>query len=80
MKDPDEGRRNGTGDGYSLLSVGITLALTVTGSLLGGVWLDRRWETTPLFLLLGLAFGFGVGGFWFYQKIRPRGGTGDPRG
>jgi hypothetical protein len=61
------------GEGYSLLSVGMTFAVTVTGSLLGGLWLDRRWGTTPLFTLVGVVFGVGVGGFWFYQKIKPRG-------
>lgn len=26
----------------------------------GGTWLDNRWETEPLFLLLGLLSGFGL--------------------
>lgn len=77
VKEPGKATTTGMGAGHSLLSVALTFAVTLAGSLVGGLWLDRRWGTTPLFLLLGLAFGLGIGGFWFWLKIRAQGGSGD---
>lgn len=37
------------------------LGFLVAAGLLGGLWLDKHWETTPLFGFLGLAAGFGSG-------------------
>ena len=57
------------GEGYALLSVGITFALTVAGFVLLGVWLDRRMHTTPLFIVAGALVGVTLGGFWLYQRV-----------
>lgn len=35
--------------------------LVVAGGLLGGLWLDKRTETTPLFGMIGLVAGFATG-------------------
>ena len=44
---------------------------TVFGSLLvflgGGIWLDRRLDTSPLFLLLGLLLAFIAIGYTLYE-------------
>lgn len=47
-----------------------------------GIWLDRRWGTTVLFTLLGLALGFTAGIFSIYAELfkrdgRPGGGDRD---
>jgi hypothetical protein len=57
------------GDGYALLSVGITFALTVAGFVLLGRWLDGRLGTTPLFIIVGALVGTALGGFWMYQRV-----------
>ena len=57
------------GEGYALLSVGITFALTVAGFVLLGVWLDRKLHTTPLFIVAGALVGVALGGFWLYQRV-----------
>jgi len=57
-------------EGYALLTVGITFALTVTGCLLLGVWADRRLATMPLFTVAGTLLGMALGGFWMYQRLR----------
>lgn len=65
------------GEGYSLVSVGITFALTLTGAALAGFWLDRRLGTVPLFTLVGTFAGMGLGGFWMYQRLRAEQGGDD---
>lgn len=39
---------------------------------LGGVWADRHFGTLPLFLLLGLALGFGGGLFHLMRTLGRR--------
>ena len=74
MPGAESGPNDGYGKGYALLTVSLTFALAVVLSLLGGMWLDRRFGTAPLFLLLGLAFGLGVGGTWVWQRIKVESG------
>ena len=69
MKRPEDDTTNGMGEGYALLTVGITFALTVTGLLLLGYWADRRLGTSPLLLIVGTLLGTGLGGFWAYQRV-----------
>ena len=45
----------------------ITVSLEMVLPGLGGEWLDRRWGTSPLLLLLGLAIGLSLG---VWQLIR----------
>lgn len=59
---------------------------TVVGALLvclgGGIWLDRRLGTSPLFLFVGLVLAFGAIGYSLYQiakvDTRPRQGARRP--
>lgn len=74
MKPREDGPRDGYGAGYALLTVAITFAVTVTLCLLGGLWLDRRLGVMPLFTLIGLVVGLGVGGAWAYQRIKQESG------
>jgi F0F1-type ATP synthase assembly protein I len=48
----------------------------------GGLWLDKRFGTAPLFILLGVLLGFAVTGIAFWRSIRKFTAreSGNPRG
>ncbi len=73
----DDQTARGMGQGYALLTIGITFALTLTGAVLAGLWADRRLGTSPLFLVLGTLLGMAMGGFWMAQKLRMKQGSRD---
>lgn len=53
----------------SYAHVGLTYAGAVALYGLGGLWLDKKMGTEPLFTLLGVALG-AVGGFlWVYREV-----------
>ena len=82
MNNPEESPNREIGEGYALVSVGITFALTLAGFTLGGFWLDKRMGTMPLFTLIGMVVGTGLGSFWLWQRMgrRPKdGGRGNVR-
>jgi F0F1-type ATP synthase assembly protein I len=66
-----------------LIAMGLQLGSTVVGSLviflLGGIWLDQRLGTKPIFLLVGVALAFVAIGYSLYELAtfgtRPRKGT-----
>jgi F0F1-type ATP synthase assembly protein I len=66
-----------------LIALGLQFGSTIVGSLvvflLGGIWLDRRLGTQPLFLLVGQLLAFVAVGYSLYELatygIRPRKGT-----
>jgi len=44
------------------LAIGASqLGFLVAGGLLGGLWLDRKWHTSPWLGLIGLILGFSAG-------------------
>lgn len=54
-----------------LLGLGWYVATSLVLGVVGGVWLDGKWGTEPLFTLLGLALGL-VASFWgFYKMVEP---------
>ncbi len=67
------------GEGYALLTIGITFALTLTACVLVGIWADRRWRTTPWLTVAGTLAGMTVGGFWMYQRLKRQEESDDPR-
>ena len=69
MKRPEDGTAKGMGEGYALLTIGITFALTLTVFLLLGFWADGRLGTSPLLTVVGTLLGTGLGGFWAYQRV-----------
>ncbi|MEP6591432.1 MAG: AtpZ/AtpI family protein [Gemmatimonadota bacterium] len=73
MKQPDRNPNRDIGEGYALVSVGITFALTLAGFTLGGLWLDRRLGSTPLLTLIGMVAGTALGGFWLWQRVKASG-------
>jgi ATP synthase protein I len=48
---------------------GLQFFAAVTLFTLAGHWLDRQLGTTPLFILLGLALGFGGGFYSLYREL-----------
>ena len=72
MNNPEESPNREIGEGYALVSVGITFALTLAGFTLGGFWLDKRMSTMPLFTLVGMVVGTALGGFWLWQRMGKR--------
>ncbi len=51
------------------LDLGMRLAVSLTIGVVGGIWLDRKIHTTPLFLLIGFFIG-AFSGFWsIYQAV-----------
>ncbi len=53
------------------LQVGISTALSAILFILGGLWLDRRFGTIPLFSLIGAALGLSVALYLVWQIVRP---------
>jgi F0F1-type ATP synthase assembly protein I len=58
---------------FRFLGLGWIVVLSILIGLLGGLWLDRRVDTTPLFMILGLALGIAAAAIrvWMIKGIRP---------
>ncbi len=72
-KKPESSKKPGASD-INLLQVGmqfgLILAIPLLVFILGGIWLDQRLGTTPLFILMGLGSGIFVSGIGLYVRIR----------
>jgi len=54
-----------------ILGVGFYIVACIIGGILGGLWLDRKFNTEPIFLLIGLVLGL-VTAFWgVYEMLIP---------
>jgi F0F1-type ATP synthase assembly protein I len=53
-----------------LLGVGFFVAACILGGVLAGLWLDNKFLTKPLFILLGLTLGLAVAFYGVYRMIR----------
>ena len=42
-------------------SLGMSIAISIFIGLFGGIWLDNKFETDPVFMFLGLAVGIAAG-------------------
>lgn len=51
------------------ISFGITMVAAVFLGLYGGQWLDRRLGTFPIFMLLGILLGVGVGFYSLWGEL-----------
>lgn len=49
------------------IDLGIRLAISIVIGVFGGLWLDKKIHTTPLFLLIGFMLGASAG-FWSIYK------------
>ncbi|GEM_PF-1072911 len=48
--------------------------------LIAGIWLDRKFGTSPLFLFIGLFLGFGTGLVSVYRQMMELSGSGESSG
>lgn len=69
MNAPD-GPNRGYGEGWRYVSYTISFAVAVALWALGGVWLDRRLGTLPLFTILGTFVGMGTAGYWLIARVK----------
>jgi ATP synthase protein I len=59
------------GTAARLIGVGFYISACIVGGVLGGLWLDRKLDSEPVFVLLGLVLGL-VAAFWgVYQMLIP---------
>ena len=56
-----------------LATVGITFVVASAGATIGGYYLDRWLGTSPVFTLIGLGVGIGVGFREFFRMIKEAG-------
>lgn len=70
MKFDSQDDRSAMAKGYAIASQVITFALQIALPVLAGAWLDRKWETHPLWLLVGLVVGFGFGMKSFIEFLK----------
>lgn len=49
--------------------IAIILLITTLLGVLGGYWLDQRLGTLPIFVVMGMLAGFGLGGVGVYRLI-----------
>lgn len=52
------------------VGVGATLASSVLGGVGGGYWLDRRFGTSPWFILIGASFGIFAAIYHLFKVVR----------
>ena len=53
-----------------LLNMGWVIAASMTAFLWGGLSLDKRYGTSPLFILLGVLLAFCASGLTIYQTLK----------
>lgn len=68
-----------TNQWLALLNLGWIFVLTLGISAFGGIWLDRRFGTAPLCILIGVFLGFVVSGYYMYLTVRKLEGPKQPK-
>ena len=56
---------------FRLTGIGFYIAACILIGIFGGLWLDNKLHTSPLFILLGLVLGLGLAVYGVYRLIRP---------
>lgn len=59
----------------ALLNLGWVFVATMALTVFGGLWLDKRYGTAPLFILIGVFLGFAASGYSFYVTLRKLNGV-----
>ena len=54
-----------------LIGVGWFIVISILLGVLGGLWLDGKFNTKPLFVIAGLILGLLVAGYGVYQMLVP---------
>ncbi len=63
--------RRGVALALRLMGLGWYIAISIVLGTAGGLWLDHRLGTLPLFTLLGVIAGSGVAFYGVYRMILP---------
>ena len=62
---------NNWGPVIRLVGVGFYIGFCIVGGVLGGLWLDGKFDKSPIFTLIGLILGL-ILAFWgVYQMLLP---------
>jgi ATP synthase protein I len=56
---------------FRLLGAGLYIGLSIFLGVVGGAWLDRKLDTQPIFVIMGLGLGLIVAFWGFYRMIIP---------
>ncbi len=56
---------------FRVFGLGWFVALAILLGILGGLWLDGRFGTKPLFTIIGLLLGLIVAAYGAYSILRP---------
>ena len=62
-------KSNNSLSGNDFAGAGIQFAVALVLFVLLGAWLDKRFGTSPLFILLGVLVGGGGGFYSLYRKV-----------
>ncbi|MFC1921191.1 AtpZ/AtpI family protein [Chloroflexota bacterium] len=54
-----------------MTGIGFFIAGSIIGGLLGGMWLDEKFGTRPVFLVIGLVLGIAFAFFGVYNILKP---------
>jgi ATP synthase protein I len=52
-----------------LIGVGWYVGFSILGGILAGLWLDGKFSSKPLFMILGLLLGLAVAGYGVYKMM-----------
>ncbi len=56
---------------FNVIGVGWFVGLSILFGVLGGLWLDNKFNTKPVFVLAGLFLGFVVAIYGIYRVLLP---------
>lgn len=56
---------------FKLLGASFYIGLSIFLGVFGGLWLDRKLDTQPIFVLIGLILGLIIAFWGFYRMVVP---------
>lgn len=56
---------------FRLIGVGWYIGISILLGIVGGVWLDSKYDTKPLWVIVGLVLGIAVAVYGVYQMLLP---------
>lgn len=62
------------------MQAALSFVAPVLVCLIAGIWLDRHFRTSPLFLFIGLFLGFGTGLYSVYRTVMEQADDSRPGG
>ena len=54
-----------------LVGVGFFVGISILGGVVGGLWLDSKFNTSPILAIVGLLLGIVVAFYGVYQMLLP---------